>query len=78
MSTTETEARTNNGSPIIQMENLNKFSKRNDYQYILSLTFISKEKRNAKHAEESMATLFKTCVFVKALSGLPARAKGSF
>lgn len=38
-----------------KMSQINKIAKRTDYQYLLSLTFISKEKKNAKLAEEQIA-----------------------
>jgi hypothetical protein len=40
------------------MTKLNKIAKRTDYSYILSLTFISKEKQSAKLAEEKINKQF--------------------
>jgi len=40
------------------MSKINKIAKRKDYQQILSLTFISNEKKNAKEADENMRKQF--------------------
>ena len=40
------------------MENLKKVTERTDYQYILSLTFIEKEKESAKMSEHNLKKQF--------------------
>lgn len=37
-----------------KMENLKKVTERTDFQYILSLTFIEKEKESAKMSEHNL------------------------